>query len=409
VALDFFTMDDFDFAGKTVIVRVDINCPVDDKGKISESERLAAHAQTLKELSGLGARTAILAHQGRPGDADFLPLQQHADALSKLIGKKVQYVSEVIGPYAIDAIKKLEDGDLLLLENVRYLKEELQELSPAEHAKGQLVQTLSPLADIFVNDAFSAAHRSQASLVGFTQALPSCAGRVMQREVENVIKVTGNPQHPNTYVLGGAKPDDCWKLMRNALKKGTVDYVLVSGVLGNLCLAAKGVNIGQSTWDYYEKKGFSKFFPELKTVVASNAEKIIAPLDLAYEENGARKEADVSALPDGKSFLDIGAKTVEKFKEIISQSKTLYLKGPQGVFEQPLFEYGSRETLMAIANSSAFSLTGGGHTDEALKKFGIPKEKISYTSLAGGALLTYMAGEPLPALDALRENRKKGQ
>ncbi len=405
--MDFFTIDDFDFQGKTAIVRVDINCPVDDKGKIMESERLVAHAKTLKELSDLGARSVILAHQGRPGDADFLPLQQHADALTRLVGKKVQYVDEVIGPYALDAVKKLQDGELLLLENVRYLKEELQELSPAEHAHGQLVQTLSPLAQIFVNDAFSAAHRSQASLVGFTQTLPSCAGRVMQSEVEHILKVAGHAERPNIYILGGAKPDDCWKLLRFALKNNAIDYALVSGVLGNLCLAATGANIGQSTWDYYKAKGYDKIFPEMQELIPKHAQKIIAPLDLAYEENGVRKEADASALPDGKSFLDIGQKTAKRFAEIILQSKTIYLKGPQGVFEQPLFEYGTRETMLAIASSNAFSLTGGGHTDEALKKFGIPREKISYTSLAGGALLTYLAGEALPALDALRENKKR--
>jgi len=403
VAKDFLTMDDFDFSNKTALVRVDINCPVDDKGMLMESERLLAHAATIKELSDKGARVVVLAHQGRPGDKDFLPLQQHAVFLSKHVGKKVEYVDTVYGPPALEKIQLLKPGDVLLLENVRYAEEEMRDGSPDELAHTPLVQQLSSVCDVFVNDAFSAAHRGQASLVGFAYVLPSCAGRVMQAEVENISRVATNPQRPNVYVLGGAKPDDVYKLMKNNLDNGKVDKVLVSGVLGNLVLLSKGVDVGKKTRDFLTAKGFDKILPKVQETVRRHGGKIVAPVDLAYEDVGQRKEAPVSNLPPDKDFKDIGWKTIELFKKEIAAAKSLYLKGPQGVFEEPLFETGSRETMKAVAaNQQAFSLMGGGHTEVALQKFGIDKSKISYVSLAGGALLTLLAGEPMPALDALK-------
>ena len=408
LANDFLTIDDFDFGDKTALVRVDINCPVDDKGSLMESERIPSHAATLKELSEKGARVVVLAHQGRPGDKDFLPLQQHAAFLSKRVGKKVEYIDTVYGPPALEKIQLMQPGDVLLLENVRYAEEEMKDGTPEELSKTPLVQQLSSVADVFVNDAFSAAHRAQASMVGFAYVLPSCAGRVMQREVENISRVAFKAEHPNVYVLGGAKPDDVYKLMKNNLDNGKVDKVLVSGVLGNLVLMARGVELGQKTSDYMTAKGFDKIFPKVQETVKRHGDKIVAPLDLAYEENGQRKEAPVTALPAGTSFKDIGWKTIELFKKEIGGAKSLYLKGPQGVFEESLFEAGSRETMRAIAaNSKAFSLMGGCHTEVALQKFGIDKSKISYVSLAGGALLTMLAGEPMPALDALRHAAQK--
>ncbi|MFQ5406616.1 MAG: phosphoglycerate kinase [Candidatus Micrarchaeia archaeon] len=403
---DFYNIDDFDFKGKTVFVRVDVNCPIDQNGKIIVSERFAAHARTIKELLEKNAKVVVLAHQGRPKQPDLIPLSQHAKALSEHVGRDVKYVDDHYGQKAQGVIKSLSGGEIILLENMRMLEEEMLKLSPAKHAQSKLVQSLYPLAQIFVCDAFSAAHRSQASVVGFAKVLPSCAGRVMQSEYYNAQKVCGEPAHPNVYLLGGSKPDESFQLMKKALADGTVDFVLLSGVIANAALLAKGVRMGGPTEEFLRKKEYTHFVDEFKQLIASHGKKIVTPLDLAFEENGQRKEALVGSLPQDKAFFDIGRKTAEFFSKKVSEAKTVYLKGPQGVFEKDVFGFGTKAVLQAIASSSAFSFTGGGHTSAALDKFGISRDKISFRSLAGGALLKMLEGKKLPAIEVLRENKR---
>lgn len=405
MSLPFLTLDDVDVTGKTVLVRVDINSPYDKKtGQLEESERIRAHAQTLRELAKKGAKVVVLAHQGRAGGDDFTVLEHHAVLLSKHVHKKVKYVPDILGPTAIKEITKLKPGKILLLENVRFLAEETLERTPAHHAHSHFVKTLAPLAQLFVSDAFSAAHRSHASVVGFCAVLPSCAGRVMQREYENISLTSDRAKHPNVYVLAGAKPDDVFHLLKHGCESSHVDKLLTSGIMGQLCLVAKGYHLGTPTMKFMEKEGFLKYVEPIRHLLEKYPNKIELPQDLAIERNGQRVEVTLEKLPVSEVTLDIGSKTAEHYADLIKTAASVYVKGPVGVYEQPNFELGTREIFQAVAKSKAFSLMGGGHTVSALNKFKIPPKKIGYISLAGGALLNYLIHEDLPGLAALRES-----
>lgn len=408
---EFFTMGDFGFKGKTVLMRADLNSPLASDGSIEDSERIAAHADTLRELSSKGARTAVLAHQGRVFAKDFLPLKQHAVLLEKHSGIRVQYVDALFSDDALMKIKAMKEGDALLLENTRFYAEETADATDeSQYAKTLFVKRLSSVADYFVNDAFSVSHRSQASVVGFPQVLPSVAGRVMERELNGLSKALEHAAHPNIYVLGGAKPDDVFGLLKFAAASDTIDKILVSGVLGELCLVASGVSVGYSKEFFFKQQGFDKITPELSQTLSSASEnKIVLPQDLAVEENGRRAEYPVSQLASKGSLMpyDIGRKTISEFSSIISSAKTVYYKGPQGYYENPLFEEGTAAVLKAVEASSAFKLMGGGHSLSALEKFGVDKGRISHISLAGGAVVEYLQGKKLPGVEALKASYAK--
>lgn len=401
---EFKTLDDLQCENKTILVRVDINAPYNPQaGKIDDSERFAAHAQTIKELSNKKAKVVILAHQGRAGDDDFLTLEQHAEVLGAHMRKKVKYVSDIIGSTAQSEIKKLAPGKILLLENVRFLAEETLDKN---QEKTLLVKTLSPLCDAFVNDAFSAAHRGQTSLVGFTKVLPSYAGRVMEHEYTSIAKVIQNIERPSVYILGGAKPDDVFGLMKYALENNTVDHILTSGVIGELCLLAKGHDLG-SKKDWLHEKGFDALLPEVEKLVAKYDAKIEVPSDFAFKDSDdIRVEVSLQQLPNTtKPVFDIGSATARRYAEFVKQAKTVYVKGPVGKFEEPQFELGTKTVFQALEKTKAFTLMGGGHTLSALEKFGVSKKKISHISIAGGALVEMLRGKPLPAVEALKQNK----
>jgi phosphoglycerate kinase len=404
---DFLTLDDVDVKNKTVLLRVDINVPYDVTTKtIEDSDRLREHAKTIKELSEKGAKVIILAHQGRRGNPDFIHLDQHAKLLSRHVGKEVQFVADIIGERAIEKIKALKRGEILLLDNVRFLEDETQEKTPEQHLDSQIVRKLFTLADIFVNDAFSVAHRSHASVVGFTEALPSYAGRVMERELLSCEKAL-DPEHPNVFILGGAKPSDCLKIMKYSFEKGKLDFALTCGTVGELFLLAKGYDLGKATVKFFKKKDFIEFVPKAKELLRGYKDKIELPIDVAIEENGERKEILVDELPIDSLLLDIGSKTVEKYTEIIKKARTIVVKGPAGVYEKEEFEIGTKLILKEITRTTAFSLIGGGDTSVAIKKLGIDKNRFSYVSLAGGALITYLSGKPMPGVEALKKATRK--
>jgi phosphoglycerate kinase len=404
---DFLTLDDVDVKGKTVLIRVDINSPFDPSTKkISDNERIREHAKTIKELADKKAKVVVLAHQGRKGDPDFISLEQHAQLLSEHVGRKVEFVDDIIGEKAKQKIISLKQGEILLLDNVRLLDEETQELAPEEHAKSNLVRTLSPLADIFVNDAFSAAHRSHASIVGFAKVLTSVAGRVMEKEIlasEKALK----PKHPTVYVLGGAKPDDCLSIMRYMLEKRTLDVALTCGTVGELFLLAKGHDLGKATMEFFEKRGFTKLTEDAKALLKKYEKEIKIPVDVAIEEDGKRKELVVENLPASNQLLDIGNETAKSYEQFFKKAKTIVVKGPAGVYEKSGFEKGTETILNSIAKTKVFSLICGGDTTVAMEKLGIGKEKFSYVSIAGGALITYLSGKPMPGILVLKKSSEK--
>ncbi|MEM5877980.1 MAG: phosphoglycerate kinase [Candidatus Aenigmatarchaeota archaeon] len=400
--MKFRSIDDFNFQNKTTIVRVDINLPYDENAKKLEmSERLVEAAKTIKELSDKGAKVVVLAHQGRKGDPDFISLSEHSKMIEKQTGKKVIFSESIIGENVIKKIKSLKPGDIIVLENVRFLDDEDIEKSPEEHSKSSLVSSLSQLADVFVNDAFSASHRSHASIVGFSKKLPVVAGRLMQRELESLEKAM-NPEKPNCYILGGAKPDDCIKIMNYGLEKGFIDIVLTCGVLGELFLIAQGFELGNKTESFLKEKKFFDLAESLENIFKKYNEKIFVPIDIAVDDNGKRKELSVDKLPTDKMIMDIGRETIKLYSDKIKNSKTIVVKGPAGIYEQKGFEKGTKEILNAVASSKAFTLIGGGDTTVAMDKLGIKKEKYSYISLAGGAMINYLSGKKLPGIEILK-------
>ncbi len=375
---NFKTLDDFDFSDKRVLVRVDLNSPIVE-GKVQMNDRIREHALTLKELSQKGAKVVVLAHQGRPGKRDYMEsLEEHAKLLSQIVG--VKYVNDLIGSEAVERIKAMAKGDVILLKNVRA---EEDEFAPSE--SNIIVKTLAPLFDLFVSDAFSVAHRNQTSVVSFAKVLPSCIGRVMEKELSALNNLK---KEKMLCVLGGAKPEDYISLLPHAEK------ILSGGIFALACLKAKGYVLGKEDELLKQRE---EVISEIKKFI----EKIETPIDLAINENG-RKEIAVEQLPVDSEILDVGEGTIRKYTEEIEKAEAVFVKGPLGKFEEKEFAKGSVEILKAVARSKCFSLIGGGHITHVIETFSLGKDNFSHVSLAGGALIKFLAGEKLPGLEVLK-------
>jgi phosphoglycerate kinase len=401
MSLDFYTIDDLDVKDKTVLVRVDVNSPVDPKsGLILDDTRIRLHAETIAELSEKSARTVVLAHQSRPGKDDFTTLRQHADALSQILDKPVKYADDIFGSHARGFISKLKSGEILLLENVRFYSEEILKREPELQAKTHMVRKLAPLADYFINDAFAAAHRSQPSLVGFALKLPSAAGRVMERELKALYSAVNNVERPCVYVLGGVKVDDSITIAENVLRKGSADFILTTGLVANIFLWGAGVNIRKYNQEFIKDKEYCACVKKGKELLKEFKGKIIIPQDVAVSVDDKRKEFSVKKIPN-RPIYDIGTETIREYAKIIRGARTLFANGPAGVFEQEGFSIGTEDILNAIASSSGFSIIGGGHLAAAANKMGL--SGISHISSGGGASISLLAGEKLPVVEVLSQ------
>jgi len=396
---EFLTIDDLDVESKTIFFRADINSVVVD-GKVQMKERIKENAKTIRELSAKKAKVVILAHQGRVGGTDFLPLEQHAELLRNFVD--LRYIDDVMGPAARDAIRKLWDGEVLLLDNVRLLAEETLQRTPEEHAKSIFVQKLAPLADIYINDAFSVAHRSHASVVGFPKVLESGIGRLMERELRALRRAVHSIRRPCIYVLGGVKSEEVFDVMEHTLKRGKVNEILTAGTLGILFLYARGI-IEPSEEDKRNKK-FMENLARAKRILELGDDKIKCPKDVAVEVNGKRREIPANSIKPKQKVYDIGEETAKEYAEEIKGAKTVIMKGPAGWYEHEAFRKGTEEILRALASSDAFSLIGGGHTSAAMSTLGINKQNLPHThvSLAGGAFLHYLLEKNLPGIEVLK-------
>ncbi|MCL2134086.1 MAG: phosphoglycerate kinase [Candidatus Bathyarchaeota archaeon] len=397
----FKTIDDFDVESKTVIVRVDFNSEVDSKTKKVVSDvRICAHANfTLKELAEKGAKIVVLSHQGRKGDSDFTNLEHHTEVLRQILNCPVKYVDDLFGEKAKNEIRQLKNGEILVLKNVRDWSEETKSGSPEQQSKTDLVQNLAPLADLFINDAFSVAHRDNVSVVGFTVVLPSIAGRIMERELKQ-LKALEKPHHPCVYVLGGAKADDSLEISKYILNNNVADNLLLGGIISQLFMAAKGISLGKGTMDFLAKKELLHLVPGIRDLLAKHPDKIVLPIDVALNVDDKRVEIPTNQLPSEYPIFDIGAKTVEKYVQILSKAQSIVVSGPLGVYENKDFCYGSKTIFETIANSNVLSLAGGGNTIAAIDQFGLTN-KIRYISTAGGALVEALMGKKLPGVTAL--------
>ncbi|MHA1784356.1 MAG: phosphoglycerate kinase [Candidatus Helarchaeota archaeon] len=397
------TLDDFNLKGKKVLVRVDINSTITRKeNKLMNLLRIEELKDTLDVLKE--SAVVIMAHQGRPGGKDFTSLAPHAEAMNKLYGN-VKFVDDLYASKAKNAIKEVKPGEVLVLENVRFYAEEVQLKKDIEKiANSHIVQELAPLFDLYVNDAYGAAHRSSPSLIGFTKVLPSCMGKILEREVTTMEeKILGDAQKPVVFVIGGAKVETKFKVMKNLLENNKADKILVCGLLQNIMLAGAGIEIGAI--NKKPIKNFDEYISTAKEIYEKYKDKIELPVDLALNAKGERKIVGVNELtnyPDDPSN-DIGTKTIEKYKEIIKNAGTVVANGPPGVFEVEPFHLGSKGLLEAMP-SAKFSAVGGGEMGGYCKDLGI---KINFVSTGGGAMLDYLTGKKLPVIKALEEAAQK--
>ncbi len=400
---DYLTLDDFQLRDKRVLLRLDINVPMDPTTKkILDEGRIVAATPTLDALAG--AKVAVLSHQSRPGKEDFTSLQAHAALLQKNCSQRVIFVDDVMGPAARQAIREIRSGEVLVLDNVRFCAEENMEAVGGKLARTNLVSRLAPLFDLYVNDAFAAAHRSQASLVGFPHLLPSAAGKLMEKELAALKRLLVEPDRPSTYVLGGAKVEDKVLVIENLLSTGKADHVLVGGNVAKVFLKATDRKFSQD--DERELANVTDEVLKANRIYSKYRKHIILPTDLGTATDGRRADTMVTKLTRAGRALDIGSKTAEVFSEVISKSKTVVAAGPMGVFEEDGFEVGTKAVLESMANSDAFTVIGGGHLSGYAGILGI-SERLSHVSTAGGAMLSLLAGVELPAIAALVESAKR--
>jgi phosphoglycerate kinase len=393
---DFKTIDSERVQGKRVLVRVDLNVPMKD-GKVTDATRIERAAPTLKELADKGAKVIVLSHFGRP-DGKRVPemsLKPLVEPLSKALGKPVAFADDCVGPEAEAAVKALKAGDVLLLENLRFHKEE------EKNDKG-FIEKLAALGDIYVNDAFSAAHRAHASTEGVAHRLPALAGRLMQAELEALAKALGHPKKPVVAIVGGAKVSTKLDLLGNLV--GKVDKLIIGGGMANTFLLAQGISVGKSL---AEKDSAATALGILDKAKAAKCD-VLLPVDAVvaarFEANAPHEVVEVHDCPDDKMILDVGPKSVAVYEEHVKGCATLVWNGPLGAFELKPFDDGTVALARTVADlttaGSLLSVAGGGDTVAALAAAGV-EDKFSYVSTAGGAFLEWMEGKTLPGVAAL--------
>lgn len=395
---DFLTIGDFTVNDMRILMRVDINSPMDPKGNILDDKRFRSHLETLRGLED--AKVVLLAHQSRAGKKDFTTLEAHSKILSRLLHRDVAYVDDIFGSHAREVIKSLEPGEILLLENTRFYSEENINRSPEEHANSHMVRRLAPLFDLYINDAFAVSHRSHLSVVGFTEALPSAAGLLMEKEIDSLDKGIKGGEHPSIFVLGGTKADDSIKVIQNVLDRGGVDQILVTGVVGTVFQMASGIQVGEKNENFVAGLDYMDQVPIAKKLLEKFSDKIVIPKDVALDKDGDRLEVAVNNLPKELQIADIGLETIVDFSKKIKEAKIVVMNGTAGIFEQKSFALGTIELLQA-ATEAGFSIAGGGHTSAAIEQLKLDK-KFSHVSTGGGASITYLSGDTLPGIEALK-------
>ena len=391
------TVNDINFKGKKALVRVDFNVPLDDKFKVTDDTRITSAMKTVKKILNDGGSAILMSHLGRPkeGPADKFSLKHIIADLENAVGTKVQFANDCIGDEAEKLAASLKEGEVLLLENLRFYKEE-------EKGDEAFAQKLAKLGDIYVNDAFGTAHRAHASTAVIAQFFDEkVAGYLMQSELENADKVIENPTAPYTAVMGGAKISDKILIIDKLLDR--VDNLIIGGGMSYTFAKAQGGEIGDSLLEADKMELALQLIEKAK----KNGVKLILPVDTvtskAFANDAEQSLATSGQIPEGWMGLDIGPETRKLFAEIIKNSKTVLWNGPMGVFEMSSFEAGTKavaEAVVEATQNGAFSLIGGGDSAAAINKFGYG-DQVSYVSTGGGALLEYMEGKVLPGVKAL--------
>ena len=390
------TLDDFSLEGKTVFLRVDMNCPIDlNTMEISGTKRIEEAIETIKALDK--TKLVIASHQGRVGNNDYTGMDKHVKILEHLLNKKIKYVEDVIGQAAQKEIENLQNGEILLLDNLRLCAEENYEFTPENAAKTIMVKRLAHLFDLCVLDSFPSAHRSHPSIVGFPHVLPACAGRIVEREVRNLDEIMTVAKAPHVIVLGGSKVPDRLEAIKLLIQNGRADHILLTGLIGNVFMRAQARI--KSPLDI---KREDEVVAKAHTLIGEYPDVFATPVDIAIDKEGERVEMDVREINKGEKIFDLGPKTVEYYSKLITGAGTVFISGPAGFFEKENFSYGTKALLNSVANSMATTIVSGGHLTTALKEQGL-EEKINHISTAGGALVLYLTGEKLPMIKALED------
>lgn len=401
----FFTLDQFNLEGKRIYLRVDINSPINPiSGEVMGLSRFMSHLNTISELHN--SKLVIVAHQSRPGKDDFTSLRTHSEHLEKLTGRPVEFADSLFGLDVRNRIRRMEDGDILMLENTRFYSEEINinAMDPELVESTHVVKNLGELFDYFVIDAFPTIHRAQTSLVGFRRIRPNIAGRLVEKEVSMIDRFKFGKDHPKLAILAGAKIEDSVQVSGSFLKNNMVDRILVGGVVANAFLWAKGYNIGKKNKDFIMKnnKDHNSIIEECRKILEKYPDKISMPRDFVLNPSG-RAVNSSDPIPDDEILADIGLNSISEFVGEIRNAKAIFLNGPMGMYEIEEYSVGTREILEAVAESNALTIAGGGHTLNALEKLRL-MGGISHASTGGGALISYLSGETMPVLQALEES-----
>lgn len=407
-------LEELSYKDKRVLVRLDINSPIDkETHHIVNTDRIEKSISTIKYLLEQDCKIVLIAHQGDTLDyQNLLSLEEHAKKLTILLGHEVKFINDVCGPYAVQSIKEMKNGEIILLDNLRYLTEEISTfennvaLTPSDMKRTWLYRQLQPLFDIYVNEAFSAAHRNAPSLVAFEQSIPTVAGKLFENEYTNLAHLLESEYSNGYFILGGAKISDAFGMMQEVLKRGKVDKILTGGVLGMVFLEASGISIGNTYKQFLSKKGLIGYIKKAEHILEQYKDHIVIPIDVAYCKDGKRTEINVCEMEEvDENYLDIGTQTIGLYKKYIQKAKLLFMNGPAGVYEDVIFEKGTKLINEAVAQSHAYSVLGGGDTISAASKF-INLDDINYVSTAGGAMIQFLSGKQLPVIEAMKHARR---
>jgi phosphoglycerate kinase len=394
------TIEDFDMNNKSVFLRVDMNCPIDpDSLKIIEYSRIREACESIKALSD--SKLIIASHQGRVGRYDYIDMHEHAEILSKLLNKHVEFVDDVMGPEARRKIKGMNKGDILLLDNLRFTAEENYEFTFEEASNTIMIKRLSTLFDICVLDCFPSAHRAHPSIIGFGSVLPACAGKLLAHEIITLDRILTVSKSPFVVVLGGAKVADRLEAIDTLVSSGRANKVLLTGLISVIFLKAMGKLKYKGKEDKEEA-----LIDKARKLLVKYPNIFEFPLDYAVNNNNERVEKYVDKLEDNEQPLDIGSNTVEHYSKIIKSAGTVFMSGPAGAFEREDYSYGTKGLLESIASSFSTSIISGGHLSAALNRFNLT-DKVDHISTAGGALVLYLAGKRLPLIDCLERAAAK--
>ncbi len=391
--MEFKSVKDVDVGNKTVIMRVDYNLPLDEKGKVTDHTRISTTLKTLNYVLNKNGKVVLVSHLGRPENREKeLRMNVVADRLSKLLGKDVKKLDGCIEEDVHEEIRKMKPGEVILLENVRFYPEEKEK---DDSKREGFARKLANLGDIYVNEAFAASHRNHASITGIPKFMPGCCGLSFMREVNTINSIVKNPEKPYIAIIGGAKGDKMLAV-ENLLPK--VDRILMGGVIGNTFLKAKGIEIGNSKYD-------EELIAEAKKFMKKAGEKIVLPVD-AMVENGMEAEPfPVEEITKDMKIMDIGPETIVRYKDILRNAETVIWAGPLGKFEKKPYEKGTLYIASFISGLYAKTLVGGGDSIAAMQKLNM-MERMTHISTGGGAFVDFITKDKFPGVEALKDSYK---